>query len=339
MKWLFGGLILFAALPSTSNYQLQGFGFGSGGTANSSTANYSLEGSSGDLYSQTGQTANYVLKPGFIQAQQANVPKIAALDNGSGVYYNKLHFVIDQQNNPSDALYALSISTDNFGSDIRYVKNDLTVGSSLNITDYKTYAAWGGASGSNIIGLLPNTTYYLKAKATQGKFTESGYGPSQNAATVNPYLTFSVSTSNLAIGNLYAATVVDAPQTINLSLGTNASSGAVVYIGSLNNGLKSLLSGTTITSSTGDLTALSRGYGAQVTATSATTGSIGSSSPYNSSANNVGIVDSFLRQIMLAPGPVTGGTGSILMKAKSATTDPIAADYTDTLTTVATASF
>src|SRR5206468_2283354 len=131
-KLLFGLPFVFGALPSTTNYQLNSYGFGSGGTANSSTSNYALEGISGELSGQTGTTSTYNLKPGYTETQQASVPKIAAFDNGSGRYYNSLHFVIDQQSNPSDAKYALQISTSsNFSSNVNYVKSDLTIGPSL----------------------------------------------------------------------------------------------------------------------------------------------------------------------------------------------------------------
>src|SRR6266404_2546776 len=94
-----------AALPSTTNYELNSYGFGSGGTANSTTSNYALEGITGEASGQTATTSNYNLKPGFNETQQANVPKVT-LTNPSN-YYDKLKFVIDQQGNPTDALYAL----------------------------------------------------------------------------------------------------------------------------------------------------------------------------------------------------------------------------------------
>lgn len=339
MKWLFTGLILFAALPATSTYQLNSFGFGSGGTANSTTATYALEGSTGEIAGQTATTATYNIKPGFVETQQAHVPKVSALDNGSGLFYNKLHFVIDQQGNPADALYALSISTDNFVSNIKYVKSDFTVGASLVLADYQTYTAWGGASGGNIVGLLPGTTYYLRIKATQGKFTESAYGPAANATTAVPQLSFSVTTAPIAMGSLLAATVVDAPQTINVTFATNAASGGDVYINGLNSGLLSASSVSTISSATGNLSALSRGFGARVTATGATSGTFSSQSPYNGTLNNVGLTDTVIRRIMSATGPVVGGTGSVMLKAKSAATDPSASDYTETITMLASASF
>lgn len=339
MKWVTAGLILFAALPATTNYQLNSFGFGSGGTTNSTTSTYALEGASGELTGQSSATVNYSLKPGFIETQQASVPKVLGFDNGSGVFYNKLHFVIDQQSNPTDALFAVSISTDNFVSNINYVKSDLTVGSTLVLSDYKTYSSWGGASGANIIGLTPSTTYYLRIKATQGKFTESGYGPVASVATVSPQLSFSVSTNLITIGSLLASTVVDAPQTIDITFATNAASGGDVYINGKNNGLLSSTKSSTIPSATGDLTALAKGFGARVTAVAATSGTFSSVSPYNGSANNVGLTDTFIRRIITTSGPVVGGTASILMKAKSDISDPASADYTETITMLASASF
>jgi len=339
MKWVLPGLIFFAALPATSTYQLNSYGFGSGGTSNSTTSNYALEGSSGELAGQNAATATYGIKTGFIETQQANVPKVSAFDNGSGVYYNKLHFVIDQQSNPTDALYAVSISTDNFASNINYVKSDLTVGASLTLTDYQTYASWGSASGVNIIGLQPSTTYYLRIKATQGKFTESSYGPVASASTVAPQLSFSISTSAVNMGSLLTGTVVNSPSTIDITFATNAASGGDVYINGKNNGLLSTTKSNTITSATGDLSVLSRGFGAKVTATGSTSGSFASVSPYNGASNNVGLTDTTIRRIITATGPTVGGTGSVQLKAKSSVNDPAATDYTDTLTMLASASF
>jgi hypothetical protein len=147
---LIGAPAVLAALPSTSTYQLNSYGFGSGGTANSGTSTYSLEGITGEVSGQTANTSTYQTKPGFNETQQANVPKVT-LTNPSN-YYDKLKFVIDQQNNPTDAKYALQIKagdvTCNFSTGtINYVKSDNTVGSTLTLSDYQTYTTWGGASG------------------------------------------------------------------------------------------------------------------------------------------------------------------------------------------------
>ena len=340
-KFLGLGLVFFAALPATTNYHLNSYGFGSGGTANSSTSTYALEGISGEISGQTATTATYNIKPGFNESQQANVPKISAFDNGSGNFYNKLHFVIDQQNNPTDAQYALQISTSsNFSSGINYVKSDLTIGPSLTLTDYQTYTAWGGSSGANIIGLTANTTYYLRVKATQGKYTESGYGPSLSATTANPSLSFSVSPSSLNFGNLPVGTVVDAPSSISVTFDTNALSGGDVYINGKNTGLLSNSTSNTITSASGDLSSLSHGFGARVTAATQTSGGPFSSiSPYNGTLNSVGLTDTNIRKIFTSPALIVGGSGSVLLKAKAAITDRPATDYTETVTMIAAASY
>ncbi len=137
MHWLVPiSLIFFGSVPATTNYQLNSYGFGSGGTANSGTANYSLEGISGEVSGQTSTTATYNVKPGFVETQQANVPKLSSFNNGGNTYYNKLQFIIDEQGNPSDATYALQISTtSNFSSDVNYVKSDLTIGATLTTAD------------------------------------------------------------------------------------------------------------------------------------------------------------------------------------------------------------
>lgn len=339
MTWLSIGLILFAALPATTNYQLNSYGFGSGGTANSTTATYALEGTAGELSGQTAATANYSAKPAFIQTQQANVPKISTFDNGGGTYYNKLHFAIDAQGNPTDALYLLQISTtSNFSSGNSYVQNDLTLNSTLVLSDYQTNATWV-ASGAKIVGLLPNTTYYLRTKATQGKFTESDFGPAASVATVNPQLSFSISTTTENLGSLLAGSVVNAPSTIDVTFATNAASGGDVYINGKNTGLLSTRASFTIPSATGDLSSLGHGFGAQVTATGASSGTFSSVSPYNVTSNNVGLTDTTIRKIMTASGPIVGGTGSVRLKAKSASNDPAANDYSETLTMLASASF
>ena len=154
------GLQLFAAQPATSNYTLQNYGFGNGG-GTTGTGNYSIEGIAGEVSGQDTSTANYGLGSGLLEAQQANVP-IVTLSN-PGNYSNKLLVVVDPQSNPSDALFMIAISTDNFTT-TNYVQSDGTVGATLGFEDYQTYAAWGSGSGSEIIGLAGNTTYQVKAR-------------------------------------------------------------------------------------------------------------------------------------------------------------------------------
>jgi hypothetical protein len=338
---------VFADLPNTSNYKLNSYGFGSGGTANSGTANYSLEGITGEVSGQTANTTNYSTKPGFVETQQANVPTVT-ITNPSN-YYDKLKFVIGQQNNPTDAKYAIQIraTNSNFDSDPgnnKYVKSDLTIGTTLTTADYQTYTVWGGASGNNIIGLSSSTTYYIRAKATQGQFTESGYGPSTSAATVGQQISFCTystsgscgSSNSVTFGALTAGNITNSTTNIGVDFATNANSGGNVYIYSANGALTSTHApGSPITSSTGNISVASQGYGAQITSVSQLT----KVSPYNSSGNTVGILSTNVNTLLTSSAPITAATAAIQLQAKPSTTTPAATDYADTLTLIAAAAF
>jgi hypothetical protein len=337
---------VFASLPATTNYQLNGYGFGSGGTANSGTSNYSLEGISGEVSGQTANTTNYSTKPGFVETQQANVPKVTLSNPGN--YYDKLTFIIDQQNNPSDAMYALQVKsgdpTCDFSTGIlKYVKSDLTVGSSLTNADYQLYSTWGGASGANIIGLTSNTTYCLRAKATQGKFTESGYGPSSSAATVGQQISFCTystggscgGSNSVTFGALTAGNIANSATNIGVDFATNANSGGNVYIYSASAGLHSTQAAATLASATADLSSAGSGFGAQIASVSQFT----KVSPYDQSGNNVGILSTNVNTILTSSSPVTAATAAIQLQAKPSTTTPAATDYADILTLIAAAAF
>ncbi|MDL2363061.1 MAG: hypothetical protein QFB86_01615 [Patescibacteria group bacterium] len=341
------GFALFAALPATTNYKLNSYSFGAGGVANTKTTTYSLEGSVGEISGKTSSTANATVKPGFTETQQANVPQLSALDNGSGVYYNKLHFVIDSQNNPTDATYLIAVSTDNFASNIAYVQSDGTLTGSISTALYQTYAAWGGASGSFVIGLNSSTTYSVKLKATQGDKTESAFGPALSQATAAPSITFNLVTSaqssppfSVGLGALDAGTINSSTDTINTTLSTNGTSGGDVYIKGKNGALLSSSTGSSITAASNDLTGVASGFGAQnVTITQTTGGPFSVSSPYNVSGNNVGILSATARSLYTSTVPVTGGAGTLRLKAKAASTTVAANDYQEILTFIAAGNF
>lgn len=339
------GISVIAALPSTTNYQLNSYGFGSGG-GTTGTSNYSLEGITGEAGGSTGVTSNYNIKPGYVETQQANVPKVT-LSNPSG-YYDKIHFVIDQQNNPSDAKYAIQVQTGSgcgdFASNISYIKSDNTLGPSLTTTDYQIYSVWGGSAGANIIGLSPGTTYCARAKATQGTYTESAYGPSSSAATSGQTISFCLYTTgscagggnSVAFGSLLTSVVNNAPNNIGLDFATNANFGGNIYISSVNGALKSSSqAGTPINSSSGDLSAAGSGYGARLTAASQLT----KVPPYDGSSDNIGALTTSYSILLSANSPVSSGGGTLLLKAKPSTSTYAANDYADALTIVAAASF
>ncbi len=344
------GLGLFATLPATGNYQLQSYGFGSGGNVGS-TATYALEGTSGELSGNPSTGASYIYgtKPGFIQIEQARVPKIGTLDNNSGIYYNKLHFALDTQGNPTDATYLISVSTDSaFASNVNYLHSDGTISSTFTTVDYRTYAAWGGASGGLIIGLVPSTTYFVRTRATQGKFSESAFGPSNSVATASPSLTFSLVTSNsntapfsVDFGTLVSTgTIYTSSNTIDTTLSTNGTSGGDIYVRSQNGGLLSSSTGNLIDSVTIDLAAAVHGFGAQYT--SVATGSGGPLSvvsPFSATGTNIAALTTSTQSLYSSSAPITNGLGKLSLKAKTRNIDVAASDYKDILTFIAAGNF
>ncbi len=338
------GLLLFFVLPASTNYELKDFGYGGGGVANGTSSSYALEGILGEQNSTELDGITYDLGPGLQFTNQANVPLAPTFTNPSS-YYNKLKVVLDTASNPSDTLFALAISADNFVSDTRYVQSDDTVGNSLGIEDYQTYTAWGGASGTLIIGLTSGTTYHIKVKAFQGKFTETDYGPTASAATVNPQMTFDIdvaatdvdnSVSTIDLGSLLAGTVIDSAEKVWVDFITNGENGGRVYVYGSNAGLASTQAAYTISAVTGNLTALTEGFGLQG---STATNGLTEAALYDQTGNTVGTIDTSIRELFTATAPTTGGRGSFLLKAKSSAVTPSAGDYTESLTVIASANF
>lgn len=344
--WLLG-IALFATLPTGTTYQLQSYGFGSGGGLTSGTT-YSLEGTSGEVAGNTGTGTALSEKPGFIQTEQANVPAIS-VDNNSGQYYNKLHFVIDQQNNPSDATYLIAVSTDNFVT-TSYLQPDGTLTTTLSTSDYQLYSAWGGSSGSFIIGLTPSTTYYVKVRATQGKYTESAYSAVVNKATAAPSLTFSLATCigascdsppyTIDFGTLNAGSVATSTKSIDTTFSTNGASGGDVYIRAQNGALLSGSTGSRIDSVSTDLGSASKGFGAQNSSVSQTSGGPFSVlGAFNLTGNNVASLSTTAQSLYTSTTPVTGGAGVLVLKAKPDSYTVAATDYREILTFIVAGNF
>jgi len=347
-KWLAGLMmpIMLATLPASSNFQLNSYGFGAGGAANSSSTNYRANGLTGEVAGSATST-NYKAGTGENYLKQAQVPTVALANNAS--WYNKLLLTIGPGTNPSDAKFAVAISSDNFTT-TQYVKNDFTVSNTLAFADYQTYAAWGSGSGVFVRGLIPSTVYTVKAKAFHGSFTESAYGPTATAATVEPQMTFDIdvaptdiSTSppyKVAFGDLLAGSVIDATDKIWVSFDTNAESGGTIYASGQNAGLHSTTTTYTIASQTGDISTLAEGFGIQgQSATQASGGPFSLLSPYNGSGQNVGVTDAVIRSVFKAPAPVSAARGSLELKAKTKVSTASASDYTEVLTVIAAGSF
>lgn len=347
--WLSLSFTFLFVFPASTNYQLKDFNYGGGGVGNATSSNYAIEGTAGEQNSMSLSGTTYNLGPGLEFTNQANVPPAPTFTNPAN-YYNKLKLVLSTGGNPTDTLFAIAISSDAFSSDTRYVQSDNTVGATLGLEDYRTYTSFGGGSGFNIIGLSANTTYTVKVKAWQGKFTETGYGPTASAATVGSKFTFDIDVSATDsdtsppyatnFGNLLPGTVTDSPEKIWVDFDTNAESGGKVYVVGSHSGLESTRASYTIAAVTGNLTSLSEGFGAQgSSATQGAGGPFSIDSFYNLSGNNVALTDTTIRDIFTTSAPITAGRGSFLLKAKSSAVTPAASDYSETLTVIASASF
>ena len=221
---------VYADLPSSSNYKIQNYSFGAGGTTNSTSSNYGLNGIAGEVEFGNPGSASYQMGSGLTYMLKANVPGAPTLSTPNN-NYDRILFVLNTSSNPTDTTYALQISTSSdFSTGVNYIKQDGTVGSSLSIADYLTYAGWGGASGTYVTGLTSNTTYYIRAKARQGDFTESEYGPSASITTNNPALTFTLDKAALTFNNLNGGnSYTDATQSDTVTTTTNANNGYTVY--------------------------------------------------------------------------------------------------------------
>ena len=339
-----------AVPPASGNYKLMDFGFGAGGTATSSSSNYSLFGTVGQVDQGSPSSNNYFIGAGLEYTIQASVSSAPTFTNPSN-WYNKLKIVINRGgSDPTDTQYAIRIASGS--GQFQYVQNDNTVGAVLGLEDWQTYNTWGASSGSNIIGLYPGTTYTVQISSKQGQFyTQFMWSPAAVAATSNPSLSFDIDVAptdlptsppyTLNIGQLSPGSVTTASDKVWISIATNATNGGLIYIRGTNTGLLSSLVSYTISAVSNDLSVVSEGYGVQNNSVAQSSGGpMQPIFPYNGISNNVGILDTAKRAIYDSSGaPVAGGRVSFIVKAKASNTTPSANDYADTLTVLATGSF
>jgi hypothetical protein len=263
-------LFFFLVMPASTNFKLKDYSFGSGGTSGSTAGGFSLEAITGQTSGAKASGGGFSVGPGLIFLGQANVPVAPTFTNPSN-YYNKLQLIVNPSGNPTDTKFAIAISTDNFATITNYVQSDNTVGPVLGAEDYQIYSAWGGASGITVIGLTASTTFQVKVKAMQGKFSETGFGPTASAATVTPQLSFSITTDLTSVspfvvnfGTMVPNTVNNSsPHQINIAFATNGVSGGRVYVSGTNAGLYSVTTNHKIAAVSGDLSSLTEGFGAQ----------------------------------------------------------------------------
>lgn len=328
--------LLLAAVPSSTNYTLNAYEVG-GGSGSGSSTNYHLRGSAGGTSGKLA-SATYGLPAGVQAVSTVATPAAPTLVNSNNTY-DRLHLTLNTSGMASDVKYLIAISTDNFTT-TNYVQLDNTVGPTSSASNYQTYAAWGGASGFDILDLTPSTTYKVKVAALQGSHTGSGFGPTASANTAAPSVTFSLETSqtttppfNVAFTNLPAGSVTSGNATITDTVTTNAADGGSFVVTSQNSGLVSSSRSFTIASATADLSSASSGYGARVTGTSQSSGGpISASAPFNGASNNVGGLSTTQQALASWGNPITSGSASLELLAKSPTLAPPATDYTDVIT-------
>jgi hypothetical protein len=333
-------LLLFASFSASTHYSLNSYSVGPAGTNSAHSTTYYTQTTGGEVSGNGVSSTHDAGSSGGVQAEQLAIPQAPTLSNGSNTYYNELGVTLNNSmgssSYPSDVTFAIEVATTSGFTSPSYVQTGGVLGSTA---FYQTYAAWGGSGGSFIVSLAPSTTYYVKVAAMQGKFTNTAFGQSTNLATVSPSITFSVSPSSLTLSSLLAGSVITS-SSMTFGLTTNAGSGGNVYVSGTNSGLHSTNSGYTIAALTGNLASNGEGFGVQGTGTSQTSGGpLSIDSPYNGSANNVGIEGTSYAQIFSSANPIAGGSATAVVQAKSAASDPASADYVETLNFVASASF
>lgn len=329
--------LALAALPSSTNFKIQEYSFGGGGTTNSTSTNFKLNGIVGEVEFGQQTSTNFKVNGGLTYLLTANVPAAPTVSNESNIDYNKLKITLAIGSNPSDYQYAVAISPDAFVSTTKYVQADGTLGTS---PVWQTNTVWG-ASGFYAIGLAQNTTYSVKIAAKQGNFTQSPFGPVASATTAQSSFTFSLNRNSVSIGALTPGNVITAANTVTTTVTTNGTGGAIVSVYGANNGLLSTSTSSTITSASTNLTSATSGYGIQGTSiTQSSGGPMEILSPYNVSSNNVGAVTTTKQAVFDSTGaPVTSGQGTFQIMAKASSTTKAATDYGDTITVIASGTF
>lgn len=356
----------------SSSFEIVDFTIGKNATPNQQSTNYSLLLSNDEITSlDRFNSANYQIRAANTNTWLAHTPVVQCFEtssNGStlcdnpnvslgmvqicgyGGCYNKARFEIDTQNNPTDTLYSVQITTDPTWATWDYIDGStflLEDESFHDLNDYITESAWE-TPDINILGLQVNTIYYLRITALHGNFTESEPSPDLNTQTSLPSITFDIDIAGsgggatetsapyaVDLGNLSVGSVSTATNLIWIDFGTNSNNGGNVYIKDLYNGLYSPSRTYTLPSSNTDLSS-NTGYGVLTdTITQITLGPLAPETDYNNGGDFVGelINSSGSKKIFNSSGnPLLGGRASILVKARPANTTPASNDYTDTIT-------
>ena len=268
--------------------------------------------------------------------------------------YDKARFEIDINGNPTDTLYAVMISTDNFSSDIRYIDGSSFWPESLsthNLSDFLTKTDWE-TPDFNIQGLQTATTYYIRILALHGDFTQTEQGPIATATTSAGSVFFDLdiedetgitaetsSPYTISFTGAYELIGGSAPTTaqdrIWIDGSTNSEGGFAIIVRGVNGGLRSNTTGQTIVSATADLNTASDGFGIQSEYIDYDTypylGSITATTDYSGTGNYVGIVGTTATKVYESESPVFNGRMALKVIAKPGMDKTAATDYQETM--------
>ena len=366
----------------STNYKLTGVTTsGLGGIFESS--NYSLISNTGQISADPrNYSTNYRIDQGPSEAFRAAQPSIQCFETdtngttdctsgptellsggmiaicGSTGCYNKARFEIEGYSNPTDTLYTIQISEDNFASDVRCINGSTFMPTSLSncdINDFRTQTYWEDED-FNIKGLDSSTQYYIRISALHGNFTQSDYSAISSATTSLGFVEFDIdiatnsgytvessppySVSFSGDSRLIAgAGAVTAPNLVWLDLLSNAEGGVAITNQGANGGLYSPTTTEMINSNNLDLDgALAEGFGLQnyyIDYDSSTyLGNITATTNYSGSGNVVGEVLTDPRKVYDASGPINAGRMGLYLKARAAEGRSSATDYSEFITFV-----
>jgi len=365
----------------SSSYKIKDFTLGSGGGEDQTATNYRVLLSVGDAVNDERlASTSYKLGMGTAVNWMATAPSIKCFETttegstscddadvtpdgmvmlcGDGGCFDRARFELNAEGNPSDTLYSIRITTDVAWSSWDYIDGStfmIETSSSHDINDYLTESSWEGTGSSiNVLGLDYNTTYYLRATALHGDFTESDPGPDANATTGNPEVTFDIDIDgtgggssetsapySIALGLLTVGSVKTATDLIWMDLGSNAPNGSYIIVEDDYTGLYSSIGSYTISSATEDLDVDSEGYGLQEYSSSESyLGPLSVESDFGSSGNSVGGISTSPKKIYnTSSNPIYSGRAGVYVKSKASISAPPETDYQDEITFVAVGTY
>lgn len=274
---------------------------------------------------------------------------------GPGGCHDKARFEINPYENPSDTLYMIQISTDEFASEINcidastFYPKDISL---CDISDFRTETYWE-TEVFNTKGLKANTQYFIRTSALHGDFTQSDYSIEANATTAMGEINFDIdialesgtttettapySISFTGADELVAgAATTTASNLIWLDIDSSSTGGvAIIQFGEYG-GLYSPTTGETILSNNENLDDTNaEGFGLQNYyidyLASDYLGEITTQTDYAGINNVVGEISTNARKIYDADGPITDGRVGTYLKARSSVSRTPSTDYSENI--------